>query len=83
MRLRMFNGNRFKAGIFIGGMEGVEAEYEMFKSIHPTAEIFPVASTGAAAKAIYESMHKKPDNRLVNDYAYMALFRSLFETIIN
>jgi len=83
MRLRMFNDNKFKAGIFIGGMEGVETEYEMFKSIHPDAKTFPVASTGAAAKFLYESMNEKPDERLVSDYAYMALFRSLFETIIN
>ena len=83
MRTKMFNDNLFKAGIFIGGMEGVEIEYEMFKSIHPSAKVFPVASTGAAAKFIYEGMNEKPDKRLVNDYAYMALFRSLFETIIN
>jgi len=42
-----------------------------------------VASTGAAAKLLYEGMDKKPDERLVDDFAYMALFRSLFETIIN
>lgn len=83
MRLKMFHDNKFKAGIFIGGMEGVEIEYEMFKSIHPDAKVFPVASTGAAAKFLYEGMDKKPDERLVDDFAYMALFRSLFETIIN
>lgn len=83
MRFRMFHDNKFKAAIFIGGMEGVEIEYEMFKSIHPNAKVFPVASTGAAAKFIYEGMNEKADNRLVDDFAYMALFRTLFETIIN
>lgn len=83
MRLRMFNDHEFKAGIFIGGMDGVEVEYEMFKSIHPRAMLFPVASTGAAAKIIYEGMEAKPDKRLAYDFAYMALFRSLFESIIN
>jgi hypothetical protein len=83
MRLKMFRDNQFRAGIFIGGMEGVEIEYDMFREIHPSAKIFPIASTGAAAKFIYERMDERPDKRLLEDYAYMALFRSLFETIIN
>ncbi len=83
MRMQMFRDNEFKAAVFIGGMEGVEIEYNMFKSTHPNAKLFPVASTGAAAKFIYEGMDVKPDGRLVFDYAYMALFRSLFEGIIN
>ena len=83
MRLRMFNENDFKAAVFIGGMDGVEDEYKMFVNAHPTAKIIPVASTGAAAKIIYDNMVNKLDERLVYDYAYMALFRSLFEGIIN
>ncbi|MEI9954794.1 MAG: hypothetical protein WDM90_00420 [Ferruginibacter sp.] len=83
MRLKMFKSHDFDAGIFIGGMDGVEAEFEMFRNIHPNAAVFPVASTGAAAKIIYDKMDTKPDTRLVDDFAYMALFRSLFEKIIN
>lgn len=82
MRLKMLKDNEFKVGIFIGGMEGVEDEYNLFKEIHPNAKILPVASTGAAAKFIYENMETKPDIRLVNDYAYMALFRSLLSELI-
>lgn len=83
MRLRMFTENQFKAGIFIGGMEGVETEYDMFRSFHPEAQVFPIASTGAAAKLIYENSDMQFDQRLIDDYAYMALFRSLFEKIID
>jgi hypothetical protein len=82
MRLRMFNENKFKAGIFIGGMNGVKIEFEMFKEFHPTAKLFPVASTGAAAKDLYDNMLIKPDVRLENDFAYMALFRSLFNSLL-
>lgn len=83
MRTRMFQENEFVAGIFIGGMEGVELEYDMFRRIHPNAKLFPVASTGAAAKFIYDSMDVKPERALVDDFAYMSLFRSLFKPIIN
>lgn len=71
--------NDFKVGVFIGGMEGVEDEYSMFVKIHPNALVLPVASTGAAAKIIYDNFILKPDERLINDYAYMALFRDLLK----
>jgi len=76
MRSEMLFKNDYSAGIFIGGMEGVINEYLLFKQAHPKALILPVASTGAAAKIIYEK-HEKPSNqRLLNDYAYMGLFSS-------
>lgn len=77
MREEMIVNNDFKIGIFIGGMEGVIDEYELFRKSHPNALIIPVASTGAAAKIIYNSSNLKFDERLINDYAYMALFRDL------
>lgn len=77
MRDEMIVQNDYKIGIFIGGMEGVLEEYELFKSSNPDALTLPVASTGAAAKMIYDSIEQKPDERLTNDYAYMALFSDL------
>lgn len=77
MRNEMIRGNNFKAGIFIGGMEGVEEEYHIFNEAHPNALMLPIASTGAAAKIIYDNLNPKPSTRLENDYAYMALFKSL------
>jgi hypothetical protein len=82
MREAMIKGNDFKAAVFIGGMEGIFQEYDIFKTAHPEALVFPIASTGAAAKIIYESISPRLDERLINDFAYMALFRSLFEEII-
>jgi hypothetical protein len=77
MRQEMIAENDYKIGIFIGGMEGVLEEYELFKSSNPNALVLPVASTGAAAKMIYESIEPHLDERLANDYAYMALFSDL------
>jgi len=82
MRNEMINGNEFKVGIFIGGMEGVELEFEMFKKAHPKALLLPVASTGAAAKIIYDNKVENPDIRLKNEYAYMSLFRSLLKVVL-
>jgi hypothetical protein len=83
MRTEMFTKYDFKAGIFIGGMEGIEDEFNMFRQAHPMALLLPVASTGAAAGIIYNNMTPKPDTRLLTDYAYMALFKSLLGEYIN
>lgn len=77
MRNKLINENDFKVGIFIGGMEGINEEYEMFKKRHPNALILPIATTGAAAKFLYETQPYLFDKRLQNDYAYMSLFRDL------
>ena len=82
MRRKLINENDFKVGIFIGGMEGINDEYVMFKERHPNALILPIASTGAAAKILYENQQQDFDIRLKNDYAYMALFRDLLNDYI-
>lgn len=82
MRSKLINENNFKVGIFIGGMEGINEEYVMFKERHPNALILPIASTGAAAKILYEQQPQNFDIRLKNDYAYMALLRDLLRNYI-
>jgi len=77
MRSRMLSEHRFDAAVFIGGMEGIRDEYEIFKEKHPNALIIPVASTGAAAKILHEILDAPYGEKLKNDYAYMALFREI------
>jgi hypothetical protein len=79
MRNRMFSENTFSAGVFIGGMNGIEEEFELFRKSHPDALVLPIASTGAAAKIVYDKYLplKMQNDRLVNDYAYMSLFQDL------
>jgi hypothetical protein len=82
MRNEMIENNNYSVGIFIGGMEGVIEEFELFRKFHAKALFLPIASTGSAAKIIYEDINPKLDNRLLNDYAYMALFRDLLNIYI-
>lgn len=82
MRNKMLSKDQnFIAGIFIGGMEGIETEMLIFKENHPNALILPIASTGAGALEIY---HKYPSyypsnfkDELKNNYAYLSLFTKL------
>ena len=49
MRERMLSRDDLVAAVFIGGMDGVEAEYELFRQFHPAAKVLPVPSPGGAA----------------------------------
>jgi len=79
MRKRMFTENSFVAGIFIGGMEGIEDEFKLFRELQPQAFVLPIASTGAASQIVYDNylLPELKNKRLENDYAYMSLFQDL------
>lgn len=61
MRQEMLSRKDLKAAVFIGGMEGVEIEYQMFKHFHPTAKVLPVAATGGAALQLAQSLQNCDD----------------------
>lgn len=77
LREKMLNDNEFSAAVFIGGMDGIIDEYKIFREFHPSALVVPIASTGAAAKIIYDEY--LPENlkneRLLTDYGFMSLFQ--------
>lgn len=79
MRERMLSENNFAAGVFIGGMDGIEVEYKMFKEKHQKALLLPIASTGAATKIVYDNIlpNEFKNERLVKDYGYMSLLQKL------
>ena len=76
MRRTMIGSHEFDAGVFLGGMEGVEREYEMFRLIHPDKPAFPIASTGAAARLLF-SEYARDQVELMSDLRYLSLFRRL------
>ena len=82
MRHKMIVENDFCAAIFIGGMEGVEDEYKLFKDVHPNIPVFPIASTGAASQILYFEENFE-NQRLLTDFCYLPLFDELFEGILD
>lgn len=77
MREKMLGDNNFAAAVFVGGMEGVIEEYDMINHYHPNIPCFPVASTGAAAKALFNLHPGAFDNRLESELSYTTLFKEL------
>lgn len=81
MRKRMLEGP-YCCGIFIGGMSGVEEEYKLFRAAHPATPTFPIASTGAAAEAIFRRSRtlQKKHPELTTEISYITLMRSLIHS---
>jgi hypothetical protein len=74
MREAMLSRQDLTAAVFIGGMEGVEAEYVLFKKFHPEAKILPVPSPGGAALQLAERIGSFSDTDL-RDVDFSRLFR--------
>lgn len=78
MRERMFKENEFAAAVFIGGMGGIVAEYEMFTQLQPSAKVIPVTSTGGASLDVAAKLGKVPSD--FNDQRdYVALFHEYLD----
>jgi len=52
MRETMLSRQDLEAAVFIGGMEGIEAEYSLFKQYHPMKKVLPVPAPGGAARQL-------------------------------
>lgn len=78
MRDLMLSGP-FLCGIFIGGMEGVEDEYNLFRKTQSEAPTFPVASTGAAAAILYQTdpTIQQTFPQLQTEISYISLMRNI------
>lgn len=52
MRRAMLSRDDLSAAVFIGGMEGVLAEHQLFAGFHPSARVLAVPSPGGAAREL-------------------------------
>lgn len=60
MRQAMLASAAFDAAVFIGGMDGVNDEYEMFIARWPDAACIPVAITGGASRELAKRIGYAP-----------------------
>lgn len=70
----------FHAGVFIGGKDGVIEEFNTFTIFHhPRAVCLPLATTGGAAKFLFETNtdHILKDSKLATCTDYQELFNTL------
>ena len=60
MRFEMLTGS-FEAAVFIGGMEGVLEEHQMFRHLQPAAKVLAVSSPGGAAMKLANQIGQSND----------------------
>lgn len=81
MRETMLGGMSDPIGVFVGGMDGVEEEHALFVKIHSKSLALPIASTGAAARIIFDQVRsefsERDQDELMNNYAYEPMFARL------
>lgn len=83
LRQRMLTEPNYVAGVFIGGMEGIETEFNEFHRLNPKALTFPIASTGGAAAIIFREWEKRLalSTELSSEVSYPYLFKRVFSSI--
>jgi hypothetical protein len=79
MREAMINDDNMVAAVFIGGMEGVEEEFKLFRDRHPGKPVFPIPTTGAAARIVFDP--SLMDAELAVDLQCDVVYDLLFERI--
>lgn len=78
----------YDAAVFIGGMDGIEAEWKMFTKAYPHTPVLPVGSTAGAAKNLLDQQFSQVATKiswttapipgqLDGELQYRDLFRSL------
>ena len=74
MREAMLSREDLKAAVFVGGMEGVEVEYEMFRHFHPDGKVLPVPAAGGAARHL--AIECGYDEDMLDDVDFARMFRT-------
>ncbi|MAY25345.1 MAG: hypothetical protein CMK02_03460 [Polycyclovorans sp.] len=80
MREQMLSRQDLVAAVFIGGMDGVEAEYDLFIRFHPQAKVLPVAAPGGAALELAKRLGQVDETEL-HDVDFARLFHSHLSAI--
>jgi hypothetical protein len=79
LRQRMIGEPTYICAVFVGGMDGIESEFNEFRQKHPLVPVFPIASTGGAASLLYNKWRHelRLNSDLRTEVAYPFLFRRL------
>lgn len=80
MRHAMLSRDEYVAGVFIGGMDGIDSEYSMFVDLHPQAEAILVPAPGGAALELAKRLGTFSEQQL-HDVDFARLFHSKFNAI--
>ncbi|MCW3058924.1 MAG: hypothetical protein JWQ02_745 [Capsulimonas sp.] len=82
MRQAMLSRDDLSTAVFIGGMEGVLAEYDLFTQFHPDAKVLAVPAPGGAALQLAKSLGVTTETDL-QDIDFTKLFHTALGILPN
>lgn len=77
MRRAMLQESDPAAAVFIGGMEGIPEEFEMFGELYPSRPVYPLARPGGAAAQLVERVESQLKHQLATSDVYPALMQQI------
>jgi SLOG cluster3 family len=81
MRRQMLDETQPIAACFIGGMEGIQTEYELFDTLFPERPMYPAGRPGGEARALLSRRDTALTLRLATDDTYPALWRAVLRDL--
>lgn len=69
MRDEMLSSEQFEAAVFIGGMEGVLLEFELFRTRWPDARVVALPSPGGTARELFDKLGLPDELEHALDYS--------------
>ena len=82
MRRRMLEETQPVAACFVGGMEGIQTEYLLFRSMFPGRPTYPVGRPGGEALRLFGQEDFPLRERLLSDEVYPALWRAVVVNLV-
>lgn len=76
------NPRTFQAAVFIGGMDGIDEELQIFEKVHSQAALIPVGSTGAAAYELWNRGVGLAGGKARSDLLTVTRYRKLFRNLL-
>jgi hypothetical protein len=81
MRRQMLRETQPRAAVFVGGMEGITAEFSMFSELFPGAPTYPIGRPGGEAARLARRSESPLAAQLLRGRSYPALWRSVLKDL--
>jgi hypothetical protein len=82
MRQEMLSQSNPAAGIFIGGMEGIEDEFKLFRSLYPHRPVYALARPGGAAASLVQRIESPLSQQLGVSDVYPVLLQAVVDDVV-
>ncbi len=81
MRYQMLKESKPVAAVFIGGMEGISDEYNLFHKLYPASPVYAFKQPGGEARKIVDKLPYKLESELAESDIYSTVARYVVDDI--